>query len=253
MYFIIFFLLFLTPSLSPTNTSSPQDLTFKIKVSATKNQEGLPWARDKYLASLYAPISYYAEQIFDALALTNKSAMQRKFLRLFSLGSKAISATAHGAYALSTPFFDNPEFADSYLKRPVHALNAWGALRRMPKVMALLANDAAFAKKLQRLPAHVVKEISRARIKNAIIKMLITFSLIYICNKITKNQDARLVYSSLMGSILHKFLIDKSTSYPRLETAVLKEIEKDKEREDAVNVRDIISEIKMASAGGGKK
>ncbi len=253
MYFIAFFLLFLMPFLKPANTPSPQELTVKIKVSAPKNQKGALWARDAYLTSLYAPIAYHAEQIFDALALTNKSGIQRKLLRLFSLGSKAISATAHGSYALSTPFFDNPEFTDSYLNRPVHALNAWGALRQMPKVMALLTNDTAFAKKLQRLPAHAVKEISRARIKNAAIKMVITFALLYICNKLTKNQDARLVYSSLMGSILHKFLIDKGTTYPRLETAILKEIENDKEREDAVNVRDIISEIKMASAGGGKK
>jgi len=250
MYFIVLSLLFFSATLKPSDAPS-KTITIQT-VNAQQPKEGFTKARDTYLTSLYAPIAHHVEQILDALTLTNKSGFQRKILRLLSLGSKAVSATAHGSYALSTPFFDNPEFADSYLKRPLHALTAWNALRRAPKIAALLAHDTSFAKKLTRLPPHILKEISRNRIKTALLQMIITFALLFAVEKVTDNKDARIAYRTLLRGVLHKILVDKSNTYPRLEAAVLKEIQKDREREDAVNVRDIVSEVKLAAASGGK-
>jgi len=82
--------------------------------------------------------------------------------------------------------------------------------------------------------------------------MIITFALLFAVEKVTDNKDARIAYRTLLRGVLHKILVDKSNTYPRLEAAVLKEIQKDREREDAVNVRDIVSEVKLAAASGGK-
>ncbi|MDQ5890804.1 MAG: hypothetical protein QG604_678 [Candidatus Dependentiae bacterium] len=197
-----------------------------------------------YVGSDISTLAHPASEVLEALALSSSSAITRKLLRALSLLNKAVHATAFGISALSDP---GEQFKDSHCARPIFAISSLSTLSSMPQTALLLAHDSAIAKKLQRIAPQVLKEVSRARIKNAATTIMLSFALRYLLSGFARSSDEFLLYFCVLREILEKYFLDHSMTHHYLERAVLDKVQQEANT-DGVDVHEIMREIKARSA-----